>query len=254
MTNDLIDLYEHRAGRAAVADDVATMLLAVRARAQQAQRARRSRLAIGGGVLVVAAVSAVTIGVGRGNGRPGGGIAPGVGSTHTSPAVSSSDAAASARQRAAAAQRAAERALRDSKRAESAARAAQSRTTLVPVPAAPDRAEISLGLAPQGFEYLSHDSADAYYGLPGTPDQPDSQQEIVAEVHTTLTGTNFPITVDGKPASYAVDGGYTSVRIRYDKTIDVGFQAPPSVHLTRSQALEIASSIDVRSTQHATEG
>ncbi len=258
MSTTLQQVLADRAERATPVPDIDTVMAVIRARS--VRRTRRTQLAAGGGATVIAAAAAAIVVVaatgddGGSHALPAGsgdGPTPQRSAQVGSTPVRHGDPAAVAASRARLARKERERAL-------ASARAAAARPrTLVPIDPAPSGAEVSITLVPKGFGYLGHDTALTGYGPPKAKASGlgDFSDKIVVDVHERAGSDGaHPLTINGRPASYGASDGYTTVRIVYNKTTDVGFQAPPSAHLTRNQALRIAKTLEVRSTAKKTHG
>ncbi|MBE7188210.1 hypothetical protein [Jatrophihabitans endophyticus] len=279
MTDELHDLLTRRAERARPAQSPERVAALVAARAERLAHARRTRLAVASGTAVVVAAAGVGIAIAD-TGTSGGSTDPHhVGRTAAGAPVSDGHTATElphyrplhgtatghgvrVREKEAAlaaqlerqARRAAQRAAR-LRREQLGGPAVPGSATLVPSAPAPSAAEISLGLVPKGFGYLSLNDAETFYGPPGTTAADYFADGIVVDVHRTAGDTSaYTLRVGGKPARYDESDDGVSVRVRYSRTIDIGFQAPASAQLSEHQALRMAAGLDVRSTAHTTKG
>lgn len=253
MTGDLTDLLVRRADRARSPDTPENVANVISIRADDSARRHRDRLALASIAAVVVVAGGIGLAITDGGTTPSDhsnrqqvGAEPNGGNPsadifRTSELERQRAAAAAAQQRAAAAAQ---------RRAEE-----QAANTLVPAAPAPSDAEISLGLLPKGFAYVSSTGPETFYATPGTTDQPNFAKDILVDVHQFAgSAKDYTLTVDGRPAYYGTSNGFTVVRVRYSDQVDVGFQAPPTAPLTRVQALRMAAALDVRSTLQRTHG
>jgi hypothetical protein len=257
MNTVLTDVLSDRADRAGSAPDVADLLSGVRARVvERAHRRRRVVAAGGGAALAVAAVVGVSAAV----------------TAHDPAARTASTGAAAGRRTAAehrrasgtpaearaAAERAlaaeAARAAAAEARAATRPRAARS-IELVPIAPAPASAEVSLGLAPRGWEYLgASDAATTYGPASGTNHDPN---DFVGKL-AVLVGErydqagSFPLRIAGRPGRLDDPRGSdtTVVTVPITAKVEVTIQVPHATGLDQDQILRLADTLDVRSTAH----
>jgi hypothetical protein len=253
MSDELRDTLTRRAD---LADehrlDVEDMLAAVHEVNVRHARQRRNLRAGGAGVAVVAAVAAAVVAVGPGaetpTARPAAGPAGG-GATRPStsatlrwtPRTSVDPTGATA-------------AARNSL----TARVNGSGHTLVKIAPAPAKAEVSIGLVPDGWVYLGNQVAVTVYAPKSQTGSPigDFEGKIVVDVHERLTpdGPNA-LTVARRPARYSASGdGYQTVSVVVNTTTEVDVQVAPQAGLTRAQVLRVAATIDLRGTAEKTHG
>ena len=267
MTDDLNDLLARRADQARQPQHPDQVLVLVASRAEKHTRDRRNRLVTASGAAVLVAAASIGVAVAdtgtAPSPRPSGlqvGERPGRVPVHPKATVTflpsvtplRSSAEVRAHQRILAeqkARRAAQRQLRRQRQHRDA-----RPTTLVSVQPAPAGAETSIGLIPKSYVYLGHDDANTFYGPPGTSTDDAFSDGIVVDVHLTVSGTKFPETIDGKPGYYLGSQAGSTLRLRYSRTIDVGFQTSANAPISKKQAERIAATLDVRSTKHKTKG
>lgn len=236
MTDFLERTLHERADRIGRVDDSAAILATVQERA--AQRSARRRVAIGAGAGSVVAVGAIVTAVV---------VTNLVGAGHNATAVGSPVASITA------------------KPSPHAITSAPARKTslpptgarLVTIPAATKKAPLSLRLAPEGWKYLGYNEANTLYGPAKSDHDSDSfVGKLVAMVGERRAGETFPIRVAGFPArvNLAQHPAQWSVDIAYNSKIMITVQVWTNAHLSRTQVLRVANTLQIRDVSHPASG
>ena len=257
MSTALRDVLLERADRVETAptSDPRAFAALVRERAEARRRSRRNVRAAGGGVALIAALVLGALVLPSSDGQHDAapaGVSVEPSSASVRPATTDPAAA-----RAAAAARSAAAAASAAASAASRARTAAKPVTLAPT-TTPKAAAVAIGLVPQGWHYLGHDGPVTYYGPAAMAPTNDADFGVAIEVdvHARPNSnlSSYTVTVDGRPARYSADSGVTVVTVVVDTTTELNIQLPVSAPVTRSQALAIAATLDLRSEADKTEG
>lgn len=238
---DLHQLFAERAARAGQDEDIDRLLALVRERAEQRAHRRRNLLAAGGGVAAVAALVAAALVLPRGGNDDRGAPAGGVASTAAPSFTRSNVLSASPT-------------------------AAGTPVTLDPSTGAPVRlvpvgtpknAAVAISRVPVGWRYTGHSGPVTFYGPDSSPlnDNPDFTGVIVVDVHERVKpdGPNA-LHLAGSTGRYSNDSGVQIVSVIVDSTTEMDVQIPANARVTRSQALSIADSLQLRSKAQKTHG
>ena len=276
MTQNLHQLYAERAARAGQDEDLDRVLALVRERVEQRAHRRRNLLAAGGGIAAVATLVAAALvvpGDGSSNDAPaGGGVVTG-GVSHAPSSFVRSNVLSSAPSSVVrsnvlpsgtptwvpASDSTSVITVTLPPSGSSAALptlGAGTATTLVPV-STPKADAVAIGRVPAGWRYTGHSGPVTFYGPDSSPlnDNPDFAGVIVVDVHERIKpdGPNT-LPLAGRKGRYHSDSGVQIVSVIVDSTTEMDVQVPANAHITRSQDLSIANTLQLRSKAEKTHG
>jgi hypothetical protein len=117
-------------------------------------------------------------------------------------------------------------------------------TRLVPAPAVPAAAKLTLGVLPAGWMYLGASPSNTTYSdHAGSPD--DFAGKLVVLLGDSGQAQH-PIKIGGHAAAIWTSTGFTIVEIWLGPQRYLTVQVPPSLKLTRTQLVQLGASVTVR--------